>query len=61
VKAGNPPRDGRKYRVVLDDGTEAVVWCDNEGGFPFTDGTHSYETDEIPWHDPVPVEKPECT
>jgi hypothetical protein len=47
--------------VVLDDGTEAVVWCDNEGGFPFTDGTHSYETDEIPWHDPVPVEKPECT
>jgi hypothetical protein len=61
VKAGNPPRDGRKYRVVLDDGTKAVVWCDNEGGFPFTDGAHSYETDEIPWHDPVPVEKPECT
>lgn len=56
MKPGNPPEDGRKYRVVTDEGLETVVWYDNPGGFPFQNGVNSFETDEIPWHDPVPVE-----
>lgn len=56
MRPGNPPEDGRKYRVVTDEGLETVVWYDNPGGFPFQNGVNSFETDEIPWHDPVPVE-----
>ena len=58
---GNPPEDGRKYRVVTDEGLETVVGYDNPGGFPFQNGVNSFETDEIPWHDPVPVEESGCT